>query len=44
MFNKSSSLPTLFDISHDQRAVPLIETCMDWNTTLSTRCGLDKQQ
>ena len=31
-------------MSHDQICVPLIETCMDWNTTLSTRCGPDKQQ
>ena len=44
MFNKKASLPSLFVMSHDQRGVLLIETCMDWKTTLSTRCGPEKQQ
>ena len=41
---KYSSHPSLFLMSHDERGVPLIETCMDWNTTLRTRCGPEKQQ
>ena len=43
MFNTNASLPSLFVMSHDQRGVPVIETCMDWKTTLRTRCGPDKQ-